>query len=260
MGSGIALYSFILVIFYLFQEKMIFFPGPSEFGDCFEMKQRSAQAESVGGVRYYIQKKPSPDNWIIIFHGNAGNACDRIYFLDLFTDFNSNLVVFEYPGFGQDGNTPGEALILDKAVALIRHIETINPSGLPIYLMGESLGTGVATFAATRTKISGLILIAAYTSLSRVARYHYPWLPVQWLMKHGFAADLWAGQTPALLFHGTEDDIIPIRFAREQLACFKGHKELVEILGSGHNDITDTGATLIRENIRSFMANPRLEY
>ncbi len=260
MGSGIAFYCFILVLFYLFQEKMIFFPGPARFGDCREMELRGTQAESSGDVRYYIRKKPSPDNWIVIFHGNAGNACDRTYFLELLLDFNSNLVVFEYPGFAQDGNKPGEALILDKAVALIRHIETLNPSGLPIYLLGESLGTGVATYAATRTKISGLILISAYTSLARVGQYHYPWLPVKRLMKHRFEASAWAGQTltPALLFHGTADDTIPIRFAREQSACFKGHKEMVEIPGAGHNDITDVGATIIRGKIRLFMANPWL--
>ena len=255
MGSGIAVYALILVAFYLFQEKMIFFPGLSRFGDCQEMEKQGAQAESFGDIRYYIRKTPSPDNWIVIFHGNAGNACDRTYFTDLLSDFNSNLVVFEYPGFGRDKNKPGEPLILAKAVALIRHIETLNPSGLPIFLMGESLGTGVATYAATRTKISGLILIAAYTSLADVAQYHYPWLPVKRLMKHRFDASSWARQTlaPALLFHGTEDDIIPIRFAREQSACFKGHAGLVEIPGAGHNDITDTGTTLIRENTRSFM-------
>ncbi len=253
MGSGIAVYAFILVAFYLFQEKMIFFPGPARFGDCRQMELRGAKAESIDDVRYYIRRKPSPDNWIVIFHGNAGNACDRTYFLDLLTDFNSNLVVFEYPGFGRDGEKPGEPIILDRAVELIRHIETLNPSGLPIYLMGESLGTGVATHAATQTKISGLILISAYTSLARVGQYHYPWMPVNRLMKHRFDASAWAKETPALLFHGTEDDIIPIRFARQQISCFKGEKELVEIPGAGHNDITDTGATLIQEKIRAFV-------
>ncbi len=257
MGSGIAFYVLILVAFYLFQEKMIFFPGPARFGDCREMERLNAKAESFGGIRYYIKKRPSPENWIVIFHGNAGNACDRTYFFDLLKDLNSNLVVFEYPGFGRDGNKPGEPLILDRAVALIRHIETLNPSGLPVYLMGESLGTGVATYAAGWANISGLILIAPYTALALVGQYHYPWLPVSRLMKHRFEASAWAGQTPALLFHGTEDDIIPIRFARQQLSCFKGEKELIEIPGAGHNDITDIGASLMREKIRSFTTKSR---
>ena len=255
IGCGMALYSFILAAFYLFQEKMIFFPGPARFGDCPDMQRRSAKAESFGDIRYYIQKSPSPEQWIIIFHGNAGNACDRTYFLDLLEGFPANRVVFEYPGFGRDGKKPGEPVILEGALALVNHIKTLDP-GLPVYLMGESLGTGVAAFVASQTRISGLILISAYPSLARVARYHYPWLPVHRLMKHRFEASAWAGQTPALLFHGTADDIIPIRFAREQLACFKGESSLVEIPGAGHNDITDVGTDLIREKIRSFITKP----
>ncbi len=255
LGSAAALYAIVLAAFYLFQEKMIFFPGPARFGHCPDMGHRGAKAESFGDIRYYIQKSPSPAQWIIIFHGNAGNACDRTYFLDLLEGFNVNLVVFEYPGFGRDGKKPGETVILEGALALVNHIQALAP-GLPVYLMGESLGTGVATFVASQTPVSGLILISAYPSLSRVARYHYPWLPVHRLMKHRFEASTWAGRTPALLFHGEEDDIIPIRFAREQLACFKGEKSLVEIPGAGHNDITDVGTSLIREKVHSFITQP----
>jgi hypothetical protein len=254
-GSAVALYALVLAAFYLFQEKIIFFPGLARFGHCPDMQRRGAKAESFGDIRYYIQKSPSPVQWIIIFHGNAGNACDCTYFLDLLEGFPANRVVFEYPGFGRDGKKPGEAAILEGALALVRHIQTLEP-GLPVYLMGESLGTGVAAFVANQTPVSGLILISAYPSLARIARYHYPWLPVHWLMKHRFEASAWAGQTPALLFHGAADDIIPIRFAREQLACFKGEKSLVEIPGAGHNDITDVGTGLIREKIRSFITQP----
>nr|NJM02487.1 alpha/beta hydrolase [Desulfobacula sp.] len=257
-GSAMALYALVLAAFYLFQGKMIFFPGLARFGDCPDMEGRGAKAESFGDIRYYIQKSLSPEQWIIIFHGNAGNAgnaCDRAYFLDLLEGFPANRVVFEYPGFGRDGKKPGESVILEGALVLVRHIRSLDP-GLPVYLMGESLGTGVAAFVASQTPVDGLILVSAYPSLARVARHHYPWLPVHWLMKHRFEASAWAGETPALLFHGAADDIIPIRFAREQLACFKGEKSLVEIPGAGHNDITDAGAGLIREKIRSFITQP----
>ena len=102
-GSAVALYALVLAVFYLFQEKIIFFPGLARFGHCPDMQRRGAKAESFGDIRYYIQKSPSPVQWIIIFHGNAGNACDRTYFLDLLEGFPANRVVFEYPGFGRDG-------------------------------------------------------------------------------------------------------------------------------------------------------------
>jgi len=205
------------------------------------MEQRNARAETVGDIRYYLKTKSDPDSWIIIFHGNAGNACDRVYFLDFLKEFNSNLVVFEYPGYGKDLNTPGEAIFLKQALELILHI--------------KRMGTGVATFVATQTDIKGLILISVYTSIAQVAQHHYFWLPVKFLMKHKFLAHTWAGQTrtPVILFHGINDDIIPIHFARQQILNFKGEKELIEIPNCGHNDIIDTGEKILQEKIRDFI-------
>ena len=252
----IGCYTLILVALYFFQEKLLFFPGTTPFGNCPEMEKRNAGAETYKNIRYYFQAKSKPDSWILIFHGNAGNACDRTYFLDLLNGFNSNLVVFEYPGFGRDSNAPKESLILKQAHELVLHIKTRNHEALPIYLMGESLGTGVATWVATRTDISGLILFSPYPSLALVAQHHYPWAPVKYLMKHKFQAETWAGQTrtPAILFHGINDDIIPVHFARQQFLNFKGGKKLVEIPNCGHNDMIDMGEKLIQKEIHDFIS------
>lgn len=259
IGFGIAFYALVLVALYVFQHKMLFFPSPGRFGDCPEMERRNARAESVKGLRYYLKTTPDPDAWIVIFHGNAGNACYRTYFLDLLAAFNTNLIIFEYPGYGKDLNAPGESIFLEQALSLIVHINTQNPQHLPIYLMGESLGTGVATFVATQTDIHGLILISPYPSIVQIAQYHYPFLPVRFLLKHTFPAHVWAGQTstPVIAFHGSDDDIIPIHFARLQILNFKNKKELTEINNCGHNDIMDIGEKIIQGKIRSFLLDTR---
>ena len=122
--------------------------------------------------------------------------------------------------------------------------------------MGESLGTGVATWVSSQTPVSGLILISAYTAIVDVARHHYPLFPVQYLLRHRFEASVWASETttPALLFHGIEDDIIPIRFARKQVKHFRSDAELFEIEHCGHNDIVDTGKMLIKKEINRFVS------
>jgi len=75
------------------------------------------------------------------------------------------------------------------------------------------------------------------------------------LLKHKFAANNWAGQThtPAILFHGRTDNIIPIQFARQQLVNFKGEKELVEIPDCGHNDLIDIGGKVLQQKIGNFL-------
>ncbi len=259
---GVLCYGLILAAFYFFQERFLFFPAPTSFGDCPGIERHNAKAEKFGNIRYYLQSKSHPDSWVVVFHGNAGNACDRTYFMDLLADFNSNIVLFEYPGYGNDLNVLKESLIIEQALELVLHIKDINSDGLPIYLLGESLGTGVATITAGHTQVSGLILISGFTSIGAVAQHHYFWLPVKYLLKHKFHADIWASKIkePVIFFHGLNDDIIPISFARQQVANFKGEKKLVEISGCGHNDILDVGEKSIQDEIRKFMVKKSYLY
>ncbi len=245
----------MIVVMYLFQDKFIFFPDQRPFGKCPGMVDYNAISRQAGDVRFYAKETEDSDKWIIVFHGNAGNACDRVYLFDLLEDTKANIAILEYPGYGNDSKTPAQRLILDHALKLVKHIKTHDTKTLPIYLMGESLGTGVATFVASHLKIRGLILISVYTSISEVAQHHYPWLPVKKLINHSFNAKTWAKnqQTPALIFHGIDDEIIPIEFARKQLAGFSGQKKLIEISDCGHNDIFDVGAKILYENIDAFI-------
>ena len=257
---GAGLYGLILLFFYIFQEKIMFGPGPDKFGDCPEMDQAGAETVFFEDLRYYLRLTRSepdskPERWFIIFNGITGNACGRTYYFDMFGGWNSNFLVFEYPGYGQDGNKPDQALILEKALALLKHLKTLNPTGLPVYIVAQSFGTGIATFLATKIKIKGLILISPYPSLATVAQKHYPWLPVKLLMRHPFPASDWAAQvqTPVLIFHGTQDRTIPIHLARKQFAAFAGEKEMVEIPDAEHYDIKDVARSTIREKVRQFL-------
>jgi len=237
----------------------MFGPEPGKFGDCPEMEQVGAEAVFFEDLRYYILRNPRPEQWFIIFQGINGNACGRAHFFDLLSGFNANFLVFEYPGYGQDGNTPGQNLILEKALALLKHIDSLNTDRLPVYIVAESFGTGVATFVANKTKVNGLILISPYTSLANIAQSRYPWLPVKFFMKNPFPASEWAAQikTPVLIFHGTEDLTIPIGFAREQFAAFTGEKEMVEIPGAGHHNIKEIAWNIIRKKLMEFVGRER---
>ncbi len=255
LSTGCISYLFILIAMYLFQETFLFFPDQSPFGQCPGMFNDDVISRQAGDVRFYSKEVEDSDKWVIIFHGNAGNACDRTYLFDLLKDTKSNIAILEYPGYGNDSNKPSQSIILEHAFKLVRHIREMDSRALPIYLLGESLGTGVATFVASTSEVSGLILISAYTSISDVAQHHYPWLPVKYLIKHSFNATLWANKTqaPVILFHGINDNIIPIEFARRQLINFHGQKKLIEISNSGHNDIVDRGANILHENIKAFI-------
>jgi pimeloyl-ACP methyl ester carboxylesterase len=256
IGLVAACYCLIGAALYFFQEKMLFFPMGQPFGDCAVMDRYRAKAVNREGVRYYLKKSDTARAWIVVFHGNAGNACDRTYFFDLLSGVDVHIALFEYPGYGGDNKKTGEAVIKEQTLAAVLQIKKADAGHLPVFLLGESLGTGVATWVSAQTDIAGLILISAYTSIANVAQHHYPWLPVKVLLKHKFAAEHWAKQTrsPAILFHGKDDDIIPIKFAREQVENFQARARLFEVENCGHNDIVDAGGNVIKEQIKLFLS------
>lgn len=247
-------YVVLIAVVYFFQEKMMFLPDGRPFGECPDMKRFQADAVVSGPLRYYIREKEEARMIIIHFHGNAGSACDRIYYFDLLDHLDASVILAEYPGYGGDGRIPGQDVLCRNAEALVRQIRDKND--LPVFLLGESIGTGVAVWAASRVDVAGLILISSYSSMKSVAQYHYPWMPVGWLLKHQFDAGLWAKdiEAPVLMIHGADDDIIPIRFAVKLYPAFTRAPVMVEIEGSGHNDILFTGRGHIREHVDKFTA------
>ena len=253
----IAAYSLIVVLAYFFEEKMMFFPS-GKFGDCPEADHLGVKAVRAQSCRYYVRKVENPSFRMIFFHGNAGCACDRMYFIEMFKDLAADLVVFEYPGYGGDSKKPGQQIILDEAMQLLHHLQNELSTPVSTYLAGESLGTGVATHLAAEGEAAGLILISPYTSIVDVAAAHYPFLPVRLLTRNRFPAGKWAESVnvPVIAFHGKNDTIIPIRFAREQIANFKGKASLIELDNTGHNDILISARERIKTEVAEFTNQP----
>ncbi|NDY72285.1 hypothetical protein DO021_00265 [Desulfobacter hydrogenophilus] len=123
IAMAIACYGMLGAVLYFFQEKMLFFPMGQIFGNCRQMERYGAEAISSNGIRYYLKRTESAESWIIVFHGNAGNACDRTYFFDLLSDLKSHVVLCEYPGYGGDNRKPGEKTILEQALMLVKEIK-----------------------------------------------------------------------------------------------------------------------------------------
>ncbi len=82
---------------------------------------------------------------VLIVHGNAGFGADRDYLASPIHDAASvDVFVLEYPGYGARAGSPSKASFTaaaEEAFALL-------PSGLPRYVVCESIGAGVGTHLA----------------------------------------------------------------------------------------------------------------
>lgn len=171
---------------------------------------------------------------VIFFHGN-GEVIDYLpEQAEGFRDLGMGVLLVEYPGFGRSSGNPTESSITETAVAAYDAVlqrEEVNPER--IVLFGRSLGGGVACALAARRPSMALILQSTFTSTRPFAR---SFLAPGFLIRDVFdnSKVVAAYRQPILLFHGSNDTIIPPEYSRE-LQRLAPHARLVEF-PCGHND------------------------
>ena len=247
-----------LIAIYFVQGSLLFFPNNKDFLDCPHLKTYDLYPNIIQKdneeIRFYLRHQKQARGWVIHFHGNAGGACDRSFVLEHIGDLPLNIILAEYPGYSGDANKPGEKVFLSNARVLLNYVEEKNKHNLPIFLYGESLGTGVSIKMASEFDISGLILQSPYTSITDVGQLHYPFLPVNLIAKHKFRASNWAKQvnSDVIVLHGKKDRIIPFEIGRELSDSFSGRVDFHEFPDRGHNDMVNSNPDYWNA-IRSFI-------
>lgn len=125
---------------------------------------------------------------IVVFHGNAGYALHRGYYVTGFLAqaINWEVHLFEYPGYGARSGIPSETDIKTAAAAALESLLGIDAR--PLFLVGESLGSGVASFLSSRfpEQVGGMLLVTPFASLPDVAAHHYRLLPVRALLSERY--------------------------------------------------------------------------
>jgi hypothetical protein len=175
---------------------------------------------------------------VIVLHGNAGTAADRGYYAAALTPLGYRVILAEYPGYGRREGPLGEASLVADARTTIRlAAETY---GAPLFLLGESLGCGVAAGAASDPSlpVAGILLITPWETLRAVARDHFPWLPLGLILKDRYdnRANLSTFPGRIAVVGAQRDEIVPLRHAEALYASLPGPKKMWVIPGAGHND------------------------
>jgi len=227
----------------LFQDRLLYFPDTPPLATALAEAKRDGLAPwpAAGDYRGLLREPAGPARaTIVLFHGNAGHAGHRARYAEALTRLGLRVILAEYPGYGPRTGKLGEAsLVADAAqtVALARQ----RFAG-PLLLAGESLGAGVAAALADgAARIDGLLLITPWDTLENVARHHYPWAPVGWLLRDRYdsVANLAKYPGRVLVAVAERDSIVPARFGTGLYAALTGTKRLVVMPGADHNDWPD---------------------
>ena len=174
---------------------------------------------------------------VIVFHGNAGAAWNRGFYLDQLEPLGFRVVLTEYPGYGGRSGKMSEKKFLADAKTTVRLV--YEEYGTPIFLCGESLGCGVATGVAADSPvpIQGLVLITPWDSLPNLAQTIYWYLPARRLVldKYDNIRNAQGYQGPVAVILVEHDEIIPKRHGMRLYESLPTPKKLWILKGEGHN-------------------------
>jgi fermentation-respiration switch protein FrsA (DUF1100 family) len=180
--------------------------------------QIPAGAHLLGG--WFVAPEGSIHAGVLLFHGIG----DRLVYWrraqQRLAQSGIASLVFPYSGYpGSSGTTTPENLTSDAHAAYACVRERL-PAGTSIFLLGFSLGTGLATEVAAdlRPPPAGLILCEAFSTLRKAARritrpvgFFANLLPDLWRTSEKICGV----KIPLLIMHSTGDALFPVAMAQE---------------------------------------------
>ena len=243
--TGAIIYTGIVGYMFLNQQSLLYkpdgeLPDPSSVGLA-DVEMQSVPMTDGTVLTVWAAPAAVPDApTVLFFHGQSGNLGDRADRLREILNSGYGLLAPSYRGFPGSEGEPSEPALISDGVQLF---DRLTGKGEAVVLHGQSLGTGIAAaVAAERPEAELLVLESPFTATVDVAAERYPFLPVSVLMKDQFATrDLIEQITvPTLIFHGTEDETIPLHHGRA-LAEMSDIAQLYVIPDGTHNDLWSYG-------------------
>ncbi len=254
------------LVVWLAQDALIFYRQPLPESRRGEIARRYPAVEEVrlaaaDGTRLHgWLVKPqavSPAPLVIYFGGNAEEVS---WMIDAVGDPVRGetpgiaWLLVNYRGYGLSEGSPSEAALVADALVLY-DFAAAHPAvdRERIVAFGRSLGSGVAVALAAQRPVRAVVLVSPFDSLASVAKHHYPYLPVDWLLRHPFDSIALAPalRQPLLCFIAERDEVIPPVHSERLFAAWGGAKRKVALAGAGHND-TD-GADGFWPSLRGFL-------
>jgi pimeloyl-ACP methyl ester carboxylesterase len=185
--------------------------------------------------RYATAEADAPRAVLLLFLGNGEDLRSGVPKAEELTGYGAISVVPEYPGYGESEGRPSVASLYACAEAAAAYAGGIAAErGLPLVVVGTSLGSFPAVYLASRGIGDRLLLAAPPTSIAEAGARRYPWLPVRSLIRHRFDSLALAPDVrcPTLVVHGDRDDIVPMDMGERLARALRG--EFIRVEGHGH--------------------------
>ncbi len=247
------------LLFYLLQASYIYYPAkeliasPIDINLEYEEVRLTPNGSDVL-FGWYIPHS-SPRATMIFFHGNGGNISHRLEKIRIFNDLGLNIFIFDYRGYGISSGTLGELSSYEDARAAYQFVteEKAIPAN-EIIFYGESLGAAIGSWTAKEFSHGALIIDSGFTSIAEMGQHYYPFLPVNIISRIRYPTLQYLKEinSPLLVIHSIEDEIIPFEFGQKLYDSANSPKTLLQINGD-HNAGFYLSENQYKDGIKTFI-------
>lgn len=239
----ILVYLLLFAIGWIFQDKMIFQRLPLDKNHTFSVgaEYQEIWINSRDGIRLngiLIKAKDSSKGLIIYTHGNRHHIQRYTRPAAELSKYGYDVLMPDYRGYGKSEGYPVEEDLYYDMESWLQYTDSVlNPKQYIFY--GRSLGSAMATYAATKKQAKLLILETPFDEIKSAAPMIFSPILFFVPLKSTFSnvSRLPLIQCPILIIHGTEDELIPLDAVKKLAASGNEKTELIIIEGAGHMNI-----------------------
>jgi len=248
---AIILYLAALVIFFVTQRSLLYYPSHSytTLADAHAnvaFKEISVRTQDGIDLRAWYAPATSKPFTIVFFHGNADGLRTAAQIADPYIAAGYGFLLTEYRGYTGLPGSPTETGLYNDGRAYLQDLMARGIGNRNLILYGHSLGTGVAVQMASEFHVGGLMLLAPYLSIPKLAQVDFPFFPSSLLALDRFDNEkkIKYIHTPLLIVNGSADQVVPSSQGRKLYSLANEPKEFHSLSGLGHNDAFDDFAPL----------------
>lgn len=248
-------YLFLFLIFYFFQESLMFFPqelSPDyqfQFDAPFE--EVNVLMENGISINNLWFKTDSSKGVIFYLHGNGGSLKGWGRNATVYLNLGYDVFMTDFRGYGKsEGSISNEEQLHNDIQTVYNHLKTMYDEN-QIIVLGYSLGTGMASRLAANNNPALLILQAPlYNTFDLVENLSnspggflykiLSFMPSSWMVKYKWETNLNLQNSliPTVIFHGDADEVIYHGASVKLKKYFKPGDKLITLKGQKHNGMT----------------------
>ncbi len=245
---GVLLYVVVGIYGYFFTDRQMYPVPPVGYGPD-EPNLITLTSEPNLSIRAVHWTRPDATYTLLYSHGNGADLGYLRAPINQWHQMGFNVLAYDYRGYGLSDGQPSEQGIYRDAEAAYQYLRDQGIPGDRIIVYGFSLGGGAATHLAATKPVAGLVLESAFTSvfrvITRVSIYPFDKFPN--------LTRLQDVQAPILIFHGTDDPVIPFDHGQQLAQVHPQRTQFVAIAGGGHGDLALVAGEKQRAALQQFV-------